>query len=553
MNPLDYDLEGSGRSNHLRQQTSNNDSSTAHEWSFLLNETSKNRTLAEEQKKLSALTPEDTMELARSGLKAIGTDVGQNDNDPMGNGDQSIIAYTCLLNAASIFNLFRTSGFKERTISAFPFACIVGSVKCAEQSLQAVYNEVDQPYSRQDLLNKLLEAREMPLRLSPLLMVVLVSTDKDASPSLSKVAKLLLRAGASPDCKDALGKTALHYCVYGTNPGCIALANMCIAASKTSDLYGNDVVLEGLQKSVDMNGMKGIVGGYDYDRDRRSVFIPELEKEVWVKADNIRLPDGKVQKEKPMLVDVPDRMKRTPVNEAYLWNRPNLVRFLMHEHHASIDIKDTTGISPKDMSAMHLPFYDQVQPIVAAAARAEAKAARDAKKSAASVCGSCNKSLGSGGKKCSRCKATFYCSRNCQVQHWKQGHKQECDEILAEAAGVQLSSAYVEHTIALSTTFLLSDQFGTHYQKPDGVKVREKFVVSAQAFSNTVPVFIRDQSGTCQFQYKITGPGYSEIWKELEQETAFCGRKTFMKASFDEAGECTMYPSTACVKNKYAW
>ncbi|XP_078322908.1 uncharacterized protein LOC111123834 [Crassostrea virginica] len=30
--------------------------------------------------------------------------------------------------------------------------------------------------------------------------------------------------------------------------------------------------------------------------------------------------------------------------------------------------------------------------------------------------------------RCSRCKAAFYCSRNCQIQHWKAGHKQECKE-----------------------------------------------------------------------------------------------------------------------------
>jgi hypothetical protein len=29
-------------------------------------------------------------------------------------------------------------------------------------------------------------------------------------------------------------------------------------------------------------------------------------------------------------------------------------------------------------------------------------------------------------KKCSRCGAVRYCTRACQVAHWKAGHKREC-------------------------------------------------------------------------------------------------------------------------------
>ncbi|PRW45639.1 hypothetical protein C2E21_5733 [Chlorella sorokiniana] len=39
-------------------------------------------------------------------------------------------------------------------------------------------------------------------------------------------------------------------------------------------------------------------------------------------------------------------------------------------------------------------------------------------------------------KKCSRCKAAAYCSRDCQVKHWREGHKQECAR-LAAATGAQ--------------------------------------------------------------------------------------------------------------------
>ncbi|XP_062019729.1 ubiquitin carboxyl-terminal hydrolase 18-like [Rosa rugosa] len=44
---------------------------------------------------------------------------------------------------------------------------------------------------------------------------------------------------------------------------------------------------------------------------------------------------------------------------------------------------------------------------------------------ACAVCG------GSGVKKCSRCKAVKYCSQKCQTEHWRSGHKTECNDILA--------------------------------------------------------------------------------------------------------------------------
>ncbi|MCL7026115.1 hypothetical protein MKW94_003246, partial [Papaver nudicaule] len=30
--------------------------------------------------------------------------------------------------------------------------------------------------------------------------------------------------------------------------------------------------------------------------------------------------------------------------------------------------------------------------------------------------------------RCSRCKSIRYCSRDCQIQHWRAGHKLECKE-----------------------------------------------------------------------------------------------------------------------------
>ena len=37
-------------------------------------------------------------------------------------------------------------------------------------------------------------------------------------------------------------------------------------------------------------------------------------------------------------------------------------------------------------------------------------------------------------KKCAKCKQVFYCSRECQVAHWKSGHRRECEQLAASSS-----------------------------------------------------------------------------------------------------------------------
>ena len=117
----------------------------------------------------------------------------------------------------------------------------------------------------------------------------------------------------------------------------------------------------------------------------------------------------------------------------------------------------------------------------------------------------------------------------------------------------------VERTLSSAARSLLhfslhfDEELATRYQKPEGVEVGGKFVVSVRGTSDREPLLICDESRTCNFEYEPSGPGHAEIWREVQKESAWDGKKTFMKASFDEEGECTIYPTTACVKNKYRW
>lgn len=60
------------------------------------------------------------------------------------------------------------------------------------------------------------------------------------------------------------------------------------------------------------------------------------------------------------------------------------------------------------------------------------------------VCANCLRTEseeGKGLKSCSKCLLTFYCSKECQKDHWKSAHKKECKEIVAlrkDRAGVSV-------------------------------------------------------------------------------------------------------------------
>ena len=51
-------------------------------------------------------------------------------------------------------------------------------------------------------------------------------------------------------------------------------------------------------------------------------------------------------------------------------------------------------------------------------------------------------------RKCARCRAARYCSRECQLQHWRDGgHQHECRELLASAASAAAASAAPQRSV----------------------------------------------------------------------------------------------------------
>mmetsp|Transcript_13369 Transcript_13369/g.20635 ORF Transcript_13369/g.20635 Transcript_13369/m.20635 type:complete len:560 (+) Transcript_13369:125-1804(+) len=527
---------------------------------------------------LAMLPLAEKKELIRQLLIEIGTDVSQNDGDPTGDGDQTTIPTVEKRDVAR--HLFAAGGdirehFVGAEVSMFAMACATGSLTTVQSELLSVKSTAVQPFSKSEELRKLFETRETSMRLSPLLLIVSVGkalVTPGARPQFQCVAKLLLKNGASPVAKDVVGKTIAHYGAGGmATKTTLEVTDMCIRAAKSHHLFGKDVKLQGL-KTEEMNGKLGVVGGFDADSNRRAVYLPEDNKEVWIKVENIFLQDqdSKCQPY-PLLTDIQDRLGSVSLQEIIIPSEaPGTIvdqtaEFLLKKHNTSIYTEDCDGCSPIQMvSGMgQLAGQRAVSKLVMEAATKKGRETRKARKQEGLTCANCNDCFDeSKGEKllvCSRCKVVRYCGRDCQVQHWKE-HKKECVKLSSQSDGVTLGPPS-EFSLGDGMSSLVHSLRGggsnlsqeSEYKKPRGKKYNEKFVIKCQGNEASCPLLIYDQTRTCQFYLRPEQKGFKEILQAIRNEPAWQGRKTFMKASFDKSGVCTVYPEKAGVKSHYKW
>lgn len=513
-------------------------------------------------------------------LIEIGTDVDKNDSDPTGDGDQSIISSVEKRDVAR--HIWCAGGdigehFSSRQVSKFAIASASGNLTIAQSELKRVKSTVSQqPYFSSNEVTKLLETRETSMRLSPLLLIVslgknIVSTT--GQQQFESVAKLLLKNGASPIAKDVMGKTVAHYGAGGmATKMTLEVTDMCIRAAKSHHLFGKQVKLHGL-KTEEMNGKVGVAGGFDPDSDRRVIWLPEDAKEVWIKIENMSFADKSTECQPyPLLTNIQDRLKSISLHELCMPSEyekaivDDTVEFLLKKHDTNIYTNDCDGCSPIQMvSGMGQVFGERgVAKLVMEAATKRGRDARKERKQEEQTCANCNGTNDNGKELlvCSRCKIVHYCGRSCQVSHWKL-HKKDCVDMASLSLGVMLgppsefNDGLYSSTMSLrGTTGLRNPKIndpGTGYKKPRGTKVDEKFVIKTQGNEDTSPILIYDQSRTCNFFLKPHQKGFKEVLKEIRNEPAWQGRKTFMKASFDKNGVCTVYPEKAGVKKHYTW
>jgi hypothetical protein len=125
----------------------------------------------------------------------------------------------------------------------------------------------------------------------------------------------------------------------------LEIVDMCIRAAKSHHLFGKDVKLHGLN-TPSMNRKVGIAGGFDPDLDRRSVYLPKEQREVWVKVENMSLLQESSCQKYPLLSEILDRMGGISLHELCM---PRIMtgmdencdaaKLLLRKHRTSIYIK----------------------------------------------------------------------------------------------------------------------------------------------------------------------------------------------------------------------
>ena len=330
------------------------------------------------------------IEQIRSTLMDIGTDCTYNDNDPMGDGDQSKILSSQKRKDAR--ELYAHGGdihayLNNRAFTLFAFACIHGEYQKVTMLLSNITNRIEQPWCHNNEMKAILESRECSMRLSPLLLIVSAGNSCQGVNKENHVttAKILLKHGARPNAKDVLGKTVCHYGAGAVSKSMtLEVVDMCIRATETVHLYGKDVELFGL-KTADFNGLKGVVGGFDPDSGRRSVYISAIDKEVWIKPSNMKLLLSTKNEDSStkvtMLADIQDRLGYVALHEIVMFDKVEAAKLLLRRHNASVHVRDLDGESPMKMI---LPFDGvkggEIAEMINAAARKKGAAARKAKK-----------------------------------------------------------------------------------------------------------------------------------------------------------------------------
>mmetsp|Transcript_2551 Transcript_2551/g.3720 ORF Transcript_2551/g.3720 Transcript_2551/m.3720 type:complete len:569 (+) Transcript_2551:145-1851(+) len=508
---------------------------------------------------------EECREIVRKLLIMSGTDVEMNDKDPYGDGDQSLVGagedYTSadprkLMKANSIQqilrSLFNAGGDLESHLrgglSPFARACCLGNASAVEQAIKQTAEDSEERMH-------LLERRETGMRLTPLLLAVAISKCKPyacgitgtniAAMNHMKVVKLLLQYGARPDCKEASGKTMVHYCAgsYATEES-LKMSEYAIEASKTSAHFGKRVFLKNLSK-IEYNGKVGKLGWFMPENGRRQVTLDGGNKQLALLPKNI-FPFAGVGNEEEAciydgsrkLVNDYDRLGNISMHEVIMSERVDVAKFLIKQGQ-SVDIAPVCGMTIRKMASRSMPHG------VSTMISVIRKYIVDLERVERNRCHGCREVFNEKLKNCSRCRKTFYCSTECQTKHWRAGHKTEC-KVLNEDYSIQLSPP--NYSESMSRNLVIGSVKELAYKKPDGVDIDERFWIKVQVNEPTSPHLVYDKSRSCAFYIMPGTSGHLVLHEKVRSEKSFEGTKCYFKAAFDESGICRVYLNQTAIK-----
>eukprot|EP00814_Leptocylindrus_danicus_P021900 CAMPEP_0116046492 /NCGR_PEP_ID=MMETSP0321-20121206/28306_1 /TAXON_ID=163516 /ORGANISM="Leptocylindrus danicus var. danicus, Strain B650" /LENGTH=248 /DNA_ID=CAMNT_0003528147 /DNA_START=150 /DNA_END=896 /DNA_ORIENTATION=- len=239
-----------------------------------------------------------------------------------------------------------------------------------------------------------------------------------------------------------------------------------------------------------------------------------------------------------LLLNLQDRLGNVSLHETVCSenDRGDVVDFLV-DHGADVDIVDYDGYSPRRWAEINGQITGRKCNLALYRAfRKEEKKVR----AKAKCCAYCKKS---GSKehellRCSRCHVVVYCDATCQRAHWKV-HKQSCEQ------GIKLDRPKITD---------VSPGIPLNYGRPDHIAVNEKFWVKVQIATNETstynsPHMVYDESRKCQFYVSPDESGYGELKELVKAEKVTFGEKSYFLASFDDAGDCTIYPNSSALRN----
>ena len=220
----------------------------------------------------------------------------------------------------------------------------------------------------------------------------------------------------------------------------------------------------------------------------------------------------------------------TCLHGAALKGNKEIVKLLL-KHGADPRFADEEGTTPFDLARLH-------KDVLAILHKANSKVDLSRDKEG-EHCANCDKSS-LDLKCCSRCKVTYYCSKECQREHWKKGnHKAVCEEgVLAEPArfpGYRVGLMNVLQSQKPRVAFFGGEAKEYHAsQSPPKTK---RFVVKVQrpidsSHSGNIPckdLMVYNVDRSVDMFIKEETPGYKNVLRRILDEGMY-GLKAYFWA-----------------------